>query len=106
MKLADDVAKRSRPPAPKQQLPDFLQTLVYQARRCAGQRRFNQPLFCLHYVAQQQLPDILQTLVYQARRGAGQLRLVYFSVVFVSGYRKNRLGIPMRLPTSRAVGLR
>ncbi|GAB4823295.1 hypothetical protein N2152v2_010341 [Parachlorella kessleri] len=33
VKLADDVAKRSRPPAPKQELPPFLQTLIYQARR-------------------------------------------------------------------------
>lgn len=33
VKLADDIAKRSRPPAPKQELPPFLQNLVYQARR-------------------------------------------------------------------------
>ncbi|PRW59975.1 box C D snoRNA 1 [Chlorella sorokiniana] len=33
VKLADDVAKRSKPPAPKPELPQFLQTLQYQARR-------------------------------------------------------------------------
>ncbi|KAI7844644.1 hypothetical protein COHA_001734 [Chlorella ohadii] len=33
VKLADDVAKRSKPPAPKVELPQFLQTLQYQARR-------------------------------------------------------------------------
>eukprot|EP00887_Chlorella_sp_A99_P006711 scaffold3.g6711.t1 len=33
VKLADDVAKRSRPPAPKPELPHFLQQLVYQAGR-------------------------------------------------------------------------
>lgn len=33
VKLADDVAKRSKPPAPKLELPQFLQTLQYQARR-------------------------------------------------------------------------
>lgn len=33
VKLADDVAKRSRPPPPKPELPPFLKTLVYQARR-------------------------------------------------------------------------
>jgi hypothetical protein len=39
VKLADDVAKRSKPPAPKPELPQFLQTLQYQARRrvcCSG----------------------------------------------------------------------
>ena len=35
VKLADDVAKRSKPPAPKPELPQFLQTLQYQARRRA-----------------------------------------------------------------------
>ena len=29
---ADDVAKRSRPPAPKRELPSALSGLVYQAR--------------------------------------------------------------------------
>lgn len=33
VQLADDVAKRSKPPAPKLDMPQFLQTLVYQARR-------------------------------------------------------------------------
>ena len=37
VKLADDVAKRSKPPAPKPDLPQFLQTLMYQARRRAAQ---------------------------------------------------------------------
>ncbi len=36
VKLADDVAKRSKPPAPKLELPQFLQTLQYQARRWGG----------------------------------------------------------------------
>lgn len=31
IKLAEDVAKRSKPPAPQRELPRFLQTLVYQA---------------------------------------------------------------------------
>lgn len=33
VKLVDDVAKRSKPPAPKLELPQFLQTLQYQAGR-------------------------------------------------------------------------
>ncbi|PSC72977.1 box C D snoRNA 1 [Micractinium conductrix] len=33
VQLAEDVAKRSKPPAPKLELPQFLQTLQYQARR-------------------------------------------------------------------------
>ena len=33
VKLADDVAKRSRPPAPRYELPPPLQTLIYQAGR-------------------------------------------------------------------------
>ena len=33
IKLADDVAKRAKPPAPKADLPQFLQSLVHQARR-------------------------------------------------------------------------
>ena len=33
VKLADDVAKRSKPPAPKYDMPQFLQTLMHQARR-------------------------------------------------------------------------
>lgn len=36
VKLADDVAKRSKPPAPKYDMPQFLQTLMYQARRWVG----------------------------------------------------------------------
>lgn len=35
VKLVDDVAKRSKPPAPKLELPQFLQTLQYQAGRWA-----------------------------------------------------------------------
>lgn len=33
VKLADDIAKRSKPPAPKAELPAFLNSLIYQARR-------------------------------------------------------------------------
>lgn len=33
VKLAEDVAKRSKPPAPKMELPSYLQSLVYQTRR-------------------------------------------------------------------------
>lgn len=33
VQLAEDIAKRSKPPAPKLDMPQFLQTLVYQARR-------------------------------------------------------------------------
>ena len=33
VQLAEDVAKRSKPPAPKLDPPQYLQTLVYQARR-------------------------------------------------------------------------
>jgi len=33
VKLADDVAKRSKPPAPRPELPAHLQALVHQARR-------------------------------------------------------------------------
>ncbi|KAH7618989.1 putative Box C/D snoRNA protein 1 [Nannochloris sp. 'desiccata'] len=33
VKLAEDVAKRAKPPAPRAELPHFLQSLVHQARR-------------------------------------------------------------------------
>jgi hypothetical protein len=33
VKIAGDAAKRAKPPAPRQELPPFLQSLVYQARR-------------------------------------------------------------------------
>lgn len=33
VKLAEDVAKRAKPPAPKSELPHYLQSFIYQARR-------------------------------------------------------------------------
>jgi len=43
VKLAEDVAKRAKPPAPRAELPHFLQSLVHQARRRGAQLHLLSP---------------------------------------------------------------